>query len=595
MDINSRIAALRGEMKKAGVHAYIIPSDDPHKSEYVADRWKVREWISGFTGSAGTAVVTLDHAGLWTDARYFLQCETELSVSEFELHKLVVQGMDEYVSWLADHLEEGSAVGINGLQFAPSQVLSYQRIFKQAGIELKTDLDLIDPIWPERSSLPNDQVFEISESVCGESRKSKLTRIRQVMREKGCNFHLVATLDDVAWILNLRGTDVDFNPVFHAFLGIYPDSCVLFIDEVKVPVEIRERLSADGIEIHPYKRVIDYLELLSDETSVLLDKSALNYRLYQAMEHTDLCASALPSRQMKAIKNETEVAHIRRVMVKDGVALTRFYRWLNAEVRQRGVPEAEAAEKLAGFRAQMQGYRGESFSAIIGFKDNGAIIHYRPDYATCADIQGNGVLLVDSGGQYLDGTTDITRTTVFGDPGDEVRKAYTLVLKGHIGLARARFPKGTKGVQLDTLAREHLWDHGMNFGHGTGHGVGFFMNVHEPPQGFTPGLGARGATPHELGMFSSNEPGYYKVGGYGIRIENLILVVEDKTTPDGAFYRFETLTVFPISTDLIDRSLMTDEEVAWLNSYHRKVYQMLAPELNEEEKVWMEEQCKAIA
>ena len=594
MSINERVSALRDQMKSAGVQAFIIPSDDPHKSEYVAERWAVREWISGFTGSAGTAVVTLDHAGIWTDSRYYLQADQELAQSEFELHKLNNQGADEFADWLGEELPSGSKVGINGLQFSPAQVASYKKIFNEKGIELDTNFDPINAIWPDRPQLPVTPVFEISTDFTGESRVSKLDRILEVIKAKNADVHLVATLDDICWILNLRGADVAFNPVFHAFLLIGVEGTTLFIDPVKVPKDIREKLSADGVDIVPYADVLNFLKALDDNTSILIDRSAINYLLYEAIAHCQVISTSLPSRHMKALKNWTEVGHIRNAMAKDGAALTRMYMWLEKTLKERAIPEAEIADKLAHFRSQQDGYVGESFSAIVGFKGNGAIIHYRPEYDKCADITGDGMLLVDSGGQYLDGTTDITRTIYLGDPDPEHKKAYTLVLKGHIALDKVRFPRGTKGVQLDILARQPLWSAGMNYGHGTGHGVGFFLNVHEPPQGVIPGLGQRGVTPFEEGMFTSNEPGFYKTDGYGIRIENLILAVADEKTEYGDFLKFESLTVFPIDTKLVDHSLITNEEIKWLNDYHKMVYDAIAPRLDHEEKSWLKEKCAPI-
>ena len=591
MNINDRIAALRAEMQNQGVNAYIIPSGDPHQSEYPAAPWKGREWISGFTGSAGTAVITLNHAGVWTDSRYFLQAETELASSEFELHKMYNQFSPGYTIWLSENLEAGSKVAIDGPLFSLNEKKKFESILSKRNIELVVTDDLIDPVWSDRPAVPLEPVFEHDVQFAGRSRGDKLSDVRAVIKKNQATHHLISTLDDIGWLLNLRGYDVEFNPVFVAYCIVGLESVDLFVDASKVSEELSQTLSADNINIHPYADIYSYLSGCGEACKMLVDASSINIKLYDSLQNAKRIAGPAICRDLKAIKNEIEIEHFRRVMVKDGVALTHAFKWLEDTLQNSTVTEFEFSNKLAECRSQQEHYYGESFAAIIGYKGNGAIIHYRPHEDSSADIQNEGILLADSGGQYYDGTTDITRTVTFTPPSDEEKNAYTRVLKGHIGLSMAQFPEGTNGAQLDTFAREHLWRDGLNYLHGTGHGVGFFMNVHEPPQGFAPGSSQRATTVHKVGMVSSNEPGYYKEDHYGIRIENLIVV--QKAASEG-FLEFETITMFPIDTQLIDKSLMTDGEIAWLNSYHKEVFEKLSPHLDEEHKSWLSRKCESI-
>jgi Xaa-Pro aminopeptidase len=414
------------------------------------------------------------------------------------------------------------------------------------------------------------------------------------MKEKGADFHLVSTLDDIGWTLNLRGSDVDCNPVFIAYLVIAKDKCYLFIEPSQVPDDLKAQLNQENIFIKNYDTIADFLSQLTEKQSIAIDTSNLNFDLFNTIKKANVVEIETFSVLMKAMKNKTEMKYIREVMVKDGVALVKAFRWLEETLAQRAVSEYETASMIAQFRSDQPNYYGESFSAIIGYQSNGAINHYHPMPDNSAMIQREGMLLLDSGGQYLDGTTDITRTIALSTPTAEQKRNFTLVLKGHIGIAMLKFPAGTKGVQMDILARMHLWQYGLNFGHGTGHGVGFFMNVHEPPQGIVPGLNARGTTPHALGMLTSNEPGFYKDGEYGIRIENLVLCVEAEKTDFAQFYKFETVTLFPIDTTLIDTSLLTRSEKVWFNAYHKRVNQKLSPYLNDAEKAWLKEKCQKI-
>lgn len=591
MSINERIAAIRQQMHDLGIDAYIIPSTDPHQSEYVAKLWESRAWISGFSGSAGTAIITKDHAGLWTDSRYFLQAEDELSNSEFELHKIIKQGTPEHESWLAEHLDKNSTVGFDRSMFSAGQIEGLHKRMSAKNINSNGDHDLIEKIWMDRPSLPEEPVIDHPIEFAGESRINKLNRLRAKLKENGVIKYLITTLDDIAWLFNIRGSDVNFNPVIVSYAVVTLDNAIIFINDEKVSPDLRSSFAKDHIELKPYEAITDELKEITASNSILIHKASCNDSLHSSINPDCITYGNNLVMHMKAIKNDTEIKHFREVMKKDAVALTKLYTWLEKEVKSRGVPEAEVAEQLATFRSEREYYHGESFSAIVGYESNGAVVHYRPEHSTCLSITDTGMLLLDSGGQYMDGTTDITRTISFGNYTDAQRKSYTCVLKGHIGLAQAKFPVGTVGGQLDILARQHLWAHGLNYLHGTGHGVGFFLNVHEPPQGFAPGLSSRSSTTLKPGMVTSNEPGYYEDGEYGIRIENLVLTIESE---DDGYLEFETITLFPIATNLIDKHLMTAEELDWLNTYHERVHRELHPFLNEEERKWMEKMCQAI-
>lgn len=584
--MNEKLKNLRAAMQEQGIDAYLIPSGDAHKSEYVADRWKTRAWLTGFTGSAGLAIVTQEHAGLWTDSRYFLQAETQLADSGFVLHKQGIPHAPEHLAWLRDNLAEGDTVGCDGRQFSVGDVKNIRNKIKAKNAELVTDIDLIDDIWEDRPALPGDPIFAHPVEFAGKSRAEKLAEIRAQMT---ADYYLVTALDEIAWAFNLRGYDVECNPVFYAFAVIGREQTWLFTNIEKVTVELTNILAADKIFLKPYVVIKTFLAGLHEEATVQYDKGTANIQLFESVRDGRAKAEKNIIQQLKAVKNPTEIEHTRRAMVKDGVALLRLYRWLEKTLPVRSIPETEVAEVLADFRSKQKDYYGESFDAIVGYKGNGAIVHYRAERATCADIEAEGILLLDSGGQYYDGTTDITRTVSLGGATDEEKFCYTRVLKGHIELAAAVFPVGTRGAQLDTLARMHLWQAGLNYGHGTGHGVGFFLNVHEGPQGFAPNpVTSRGTTVFKPGMITSNEPGFYKDGAFGMRIENLILCVEAGENEYGKWLKFEDLTLFPIDTDLIDIQQMTAREIAWLNDYHAKVFAELSPELDREERAWLE-------
>lgn len=589
----SHLHHLRQAMLAHGIDAYLIPTSDPHQSEYLADYWKSREWISGFTGSAATVVITQEDAGLWTDFRYFLQAENQLKGSEIILHKQQSTGTPEHISWLATHLPKGSTVGLDGYLFSVGQLRQLEKQLHPKGIEINTQLDLISDHWKNRPTLPTHTIFEYEVEFAGESRSEKLERIREKMMDKGADFHLITTLDDLAWTLNIRSKDVEANPVTIGYLVVGKSIAYLFINPEKVPDTLQQNLNDDGVILKPYEALEAFLQKL--ENPILVDDRSINVRLYQAIPEEQIIKGDNIPLALKAIKNATEIKHLREAMRKDGVALLRFFRWLEQELQTQSVTEYEAGRKLDSFRAAQGNYFGESFSAIVGYNANGAIVHYRPEEKNSATIQPKGILLLDSGGQYLEGTTDITRTVALSTPTAEQKRNYTLVLKGHIALAKAKFPVGTTGVQLDTLARQFLWQQGLNYGHGTGHGVGFFLSVHEPPQGFTASPNnQRGSTAQEPGMLTSNEPGLYKAGDYGIRIENLVLCIAAETTDFGSFLQFDTLTVFPIDTTLIDSDLLTKEEKDWFNAYHHRVFNELAPRLQGDELEWLKRNCDEI-
>jgi Xaa-Pro aminopeptidase len=589
----TKVDALRAEMAKLNYDAYIIPSSDPHQSEYVADFYKARTWISDFTGSMANAIVTKNHAGVWTDARYFLQAEQELENSPFVLHKMLVQASSEHFDWLVENTAEGSTVGCDGMLFTVGQIRSLEAKLATKNIRLEYTEDLIAKVWKEgRAAIAQKRIFEHDVKYAGRTRSQKLASVRVKMKTQNADFHLISTLDDIGWLFNLRGYDVACNPVFYAYAVVGHDAAWLFINGKKVSTELRNTLETDGINVMPYDDISKFLEKIDNEKTISIDINATSIFLYNKIKNKKIVEGDNIPMLLKAIKNEVETANIRNAMVKDGVALTKAFRWLEQTLPKRSVSEAEFAVKLSFFRSRQALYYGESFDAIVGYKGNGAIIHYRPEEGKCAQIENNGVLLVDSGGQYQDGTTDITRTIALSEPTAEEKKAYTLVLKGHISLAMAKFPAGTKGIQLDTLARQHLWQHGLNYGHGTGHGVGCFMNVHEPQQGFVSGINARGTTVHEVGMLSSNEPGYYKENAFGIRIENLMIVKNAEKINDVQFLDFENVTYFPIDTRLIEKSLFLPHERQWLNDYHALVLEKLLPQLSPAEQGWLKRKCK---
>lgn len=591
MTIPEKLGKLRELMTQKGLSAYIVPSTDPHSSEYVPERWASRSWISGFSGSAGTVVVTLDNAGLWTDSRYFLQATEQLENSTIDLFKMGLPETPSMQEWLFDTLNEGDVVGFDGLVFPVAQVNDLKKVFARKNIALNGDYDLIEEIWANRPPVPLNEVFEHEEIYAGKSRKDKIAEISAELKKKNIDFNLVTTLDDVAWIFNLRGNDVDFNPVFVAYAIISQDKASLYIDERKMPFDLKTELDNADIELKDYVEIEKDLGRISPEAYVLVDSNKVNFRLYNAIKANKI-EGKNPSTLKKALKNSTEINGIKNAMQRDGVAMVKFFKWLEDNIGKIQITELSAAAKLYEFRQQNELLKGESFNAISGYAGHGAIVHYAANEATNSELKQAGFYLIDSGGQYLDGTTDITRMVYLGEtPNEEEKIDYTMVLKGHINLGLAKYPTGTRGSQLDVLARKFLWDRNMNYLHGTGHGVGCFLNVHEGPQNIRMD---ENPTVLEVGMITSNEPGIYRAGKHGIRIENLVLTVEDATTEFGQFLKFETLTVCPIDTKAIDTNLMTETEKTWLNEYHSWVYSQLENSLDDAHRAWLQEKTKAI-
>ena len=591
MTTAEKLEALRHQMLEYQLDAYVIPSTDPHQSEYPAPRWASREWISGFTGSAGTVVVTLHEARLWTDSRYFLQAAEELDGSGIQLMKLKTPHVPEYADWLAEHLMSGQNVGVDGRIFSARAAQGLKKKLEKADLHLKTDYDLIGLVRKDRPALPNRPVSEHLADFSGEQWTDRLDKLVRWMEGEGLDYFLVSALDELAWLLNLRGTDIDFNPLMVGYFvaGRRGDHAV-FAEQVDALEKWTRQLP--DLKRRPYAEVEQYLRHLNArDADIGFDPSTTSVWLSTAAGGVKACGVASPIPGWKARKNEVALAHLRKVMAYDAVALLRLRRWLDTQL-DAGVTEYAIGEKLAGLRAQDKHYASESFNPIVGYNGNGAIVHYHAAAQSSATVKREGILLLDSGGQYQNGTTDITRTFALGTPSAEQRKHFTLVLQGHIDLAMARFPAGTSGVQLDGFARRPLWAHGLNYGHGTGHGVGFFLNVHEGPAGISPNPKSPTAQhPLEPGMVLSNEPGYYAEGAYGIRIENLVVVREAEME---GWLEFETITLFPIDRALIEERMLTKVQVGWLNDYHRRVRERVSPLLDGEELAWLEEACRPL-
>lgn len=592
-NINQRLASLREVMKREHLAAFIFPSTDAHQSEYVADHWLGRAWISGFNGSAGTAVVTMTSAALWTDSRYFLAAEEQLKGTEFQLMKLRIPGTPSIAEWLGKELADVASpeVGLDGWvnsYAATSSLISDLR--KAGGITVRTNLDPLAEIWKNRPSIPENPVEIQPLEYAGEDATSKIQRIRKALRTYHADGMLVSALDDIAWTLNLRGTDVHCNPVFVGYLLIASDKVSLFVDEAKVSAEVRAYLEAHGVSLYNYNKVEDGLKEYS-EYNILLDGNETSYYLWKTVRCQEIVAKTSPIPAMKAVKCEAEIAGYRRAMLRDGVAMVKFLKWLVPAVEAGGQTEMSIDRKLTSLRAEQDLFRDISFDTIAGYQAHGAIVHYEASPETDAPLKPEGFLLLDSGAQYQDGTTDITRTIALGPVTEEMKHIYTLVLKGHIQLELAKFPDGASGTQLDALARECMWREGLNFLHGTGHGVGSYLNVHEGPHQvrmeYMP-------APLRAGMTVTDEPGLYLAGKFGVRIENTLLIKDYMETEFGKFLQMESLTLCPIDTAPIDVDMLLPEELNWLNSYHAEVYAKLAPYLDEEEQNWLKNATKLI-
>lgn len=592
--IDERLALLREEMRREHLGAFIFPTTDPHNSEYTADHWKGREWISGFNGSAGTAVVTLWAAALWTDSRYFIAAAEQLKGTEYQLQKLKMDGTPTIAEWLGQQLlspdarlqspDDSTEVAIDGMTSTANSVEELKaELRRQGGITLRTNLDILQRIWTKRPSIPMAPIVPQPLEYTGEDTSAKLARIRRALRKQHADGMLMASLDDIAWTLNLRGADVHCNPVFIAYLLVTTQTATLFVHEEKLTAETREVLIDNGIAIASYSSVSDALAHYP-EYNILADPDEVSYGLMQAIKAQQIVREPSPVPAMKAVKTDAEQAGFRQAMLRDGVAMVKFLCWLGPAVAAGGQTEISIDRKLTALRAADPLYRGLSFDTIAAYGAHGAIVHYEPTPVTDVPLRPEGLLLLDSGAQYLDGTTDITRTIALGPLTDQQREVYTLVLKGHIQLQLLRFPDGASGTQLDAIARKDLWNAGLNFLHGTGHGVGSYLNVHEGPHQIR--MEYRPAPLH-AGMTVTDEPGIYVEGQFGVRIENTLLIQPYRETAFGRFLQFETLTLCPIDKTPIISRLLSSEEIQWLNNYHQTVYERLSPYLNETECAWL--------
>ena len=601
-----RVDRLRDELQRLDVHALLVPSADPHLSEYLPERWQARQWLSGFTGSMGTLVVTVDEAAVFADSRYWVQAEAELAGSGIELVKIPSGNSAMHLDWLASHVPSGRTVAVDGQVLGLAAAQALKTTLDRASVSLRTDLDPVDAIWPERPGLPPQPVYEHLAPHAPLPRAAKLAQVRDAMARHGATQHFVSTVDDIAWITNLRGSDVSYNPVFLAHLLIDAQQATLFVAEGKVDSSLAERLAADGVRLAPYAQAGAALAALPAGQVLLLDPKRVTFGLREHVPVTVRVVEAInPSTLFKSRKTAGEAVHIREAMRQDGAAMCEFYAWFEAALaRQRaGTPgalrltELAVDEHLSGARARRPGFVGLSFPVIAGFNANGAMPHYRATPDAFAAIEGDGLLLIDSGGQYLGGTTDITRVWPIGEPTAAMKRDYTLVLKGTMNLSRARFPRGTLSPMLDALARAPMWQEGLEFGHGTGHGVGYFLNVHEGPQSISKAI-PDASMAMEPGMITSVEPGVYRPGQWGVRIENLVMNVAAHTAEGATFaemLEFETLTLCPIDTRCIARSLLREDEVAWLNAYHLRVRAELAPLVSGEALAWLLTRTEALA
>jgi Xaa-Pro aminopeptidase len=591
MTFKEKLAAIREQMTTDGVDAYVIPSADPHISEYLPDHYKCISFATGFKGSVSTVVITQEFAGLWADARYFEQAEEQLKGSGYELVKLKAQHTPEYISWLEEVLSESAVIAFDEKMVSVAlgqlfnQVLAYKKIqFKHR--------DYLQPIWQDRPALPAEPAFLAADEFTGQSTKDKLDLIRKVMRQHRADYHLISSLDDMAWVFNLRGRDVTYNPVVLSFAILTENTATIYIQHDKLSTEDKESLAKSGVEILSYDTIAKDLQFLKAESSILIDPRRNCFALYKLIPSSvKIIKETNPSTHLKSSKNEVEIKNTRLAMQKDGVAITRFLKWVKENVGKIRITELSAAAQLRNFRAEQEGFFGESFNTISAYKAHGALPHYASTIESDVEIVAEGLFLVDSGGQYFYGTTDITRVIPLGNITEEESTDYTLVLKGTIEGCRTRFPKGTCGYAIDAITRRPLWDHAINFGHGTGHGVGYFLNVHEGPQVFN---ASATPIPIELGMITSIEPGIYRPGKHGIRIENLVLTISDETNQFNEFYAFESLTLAPIDTSIVKKELLEQTQIDWLNNYHQLVFEKLSPLLNDDERAFLKEMTSKI-
>lgn len=582
-----KLALLRAALIQNSLDAYIIPISDPHLGENIPDHWKIISWLTGFTGSAANVVVTGSFAGLWTDSRYFLQAKKQLDGTGFDLIIPKTVQPADYTDWLTEHISAEGRVGLNGRIFSITQIRKLKSKLEGKNIIIVDDCDLISEIWKDRPSISHSEAWDHPVEFSGKERSQKISEIREQMKKQNIDFHLLTSMDDIMWLLNIRGNDVTYSPLLTCFALIGEVQIILFVEEIKIPGKLASEFDKLGIIMLPYEEIEGLESFLSEGSSILINPSTTSLALYNSIP-ADLKIveeTSIPTR-MKAVKNKTEIENIGKVMVKDGVALTKFFYWIENDLGIVPMTEVSLAGRLMELRMHQECFLSPSFSAITALNEHAALPHYEPVSETDSVIGESGIFLVDSGGQYMGGTTDITRTISIGTPTTRQKKDFTLVLKGHIALALSKFPIGTKGYQLDLLARKELWENGLNYGHGTGHGVGYCLNVHEGPQNISP---ADVKVNIEPGMLISNEPAIYREGEYGIRTENLILCYEDEETEFGQFLKFDTVSLCYIDKNLIDKSLLDQKEISWINNYHTEVYDKISPHLTADERKWLRE------
>ncbi|SHK02715.1 Xaa-Pro aminopeptidase [Hathewaya proteolytica DSM 3090] len=594
MLVKEKVEKLQQLMRQKGIDTYVIPSADAHQSEYVAPHWKSRAWISGFTGSAGTVVITLDKGNcLWTDGRYFIQAEKQLEGSGIDLYRMGQPSVPTISEWLKENIENGSTIGFDGKVISKSFFDNLEKNLSCKDIKFNLEYDLIDEIWEDRPEIPMDEIFTFDVKYAGKSRIEKLAEVRENMKKTGSTHFVLSSLDDIAWLFNIRGNDVPSNPVIIAYALISMDKATVFVDSKKVPQEVKEELNKDGVELREYDEIGKCLSELETSAIVTYDEAKTNMWIVNSLNsNIKVNAQSNYTTLLKAVKNEVEIANMRNCQLKDGVAMVKFLYWIDNNVGKQEITEISAADELEGFRAEGEDFRGISFSTIAAYKEHAAMMHYSANEETDYELKKQDMFLVDSGGQYLDGTTDITRTIVLGELSDEQKRDFTLVLKGVINLSMAKFLHGCTGVNLDILARRPLWEYGIDYKCGTGHGVGFYLNIHEGPHSIRVNYVP---TVLEEGMVVTNEPGVYKEGKHGIRTENMLVVRKDENTEyGGQFMKFETITFCPIDLRGVVVEMLTAEERAWLNDYHKQVYDKLSPYLDESHKSWLKYATRAI-
>ena len=587
-----KLASLRTALLQKGINLYIIPSSDPHLGEYIPDHWQIINWLTGFTGSAATVIITDTFAGLWTDSRYFIQAEKQLFGSGFEFVKPGLFQRYDFMDFISENVETGGKTGLDGRIFSTDNFRRLQKRLEGKMVSIDTHCDLITSIWTGRPPLPFSLAFDHPVEFSGKERSVKISEVREQMGKQNADYHLLTSIDDIMWLLNIRGNDLKYSPLLLSFALVGAEQILLFIDEAKIPIKLASAFDKIGITILPYDEISEIVSSVTEGHSVLFNPQVTSVELFNSVSKNSRTIEdiSIPAR-LKSIKNKTEIWNIANVMIKDGVALTKFFHWFSSNHGRESMTENSLSDKLIEFRSQQKDFLGSSFATITAFNENSALPHYIPEEGSGVVIGERGMLLVDSGGQYMGGTTDITRTIPVGIPSTQQKMDFTLILKGHINLAMAKFPNGTRGYQLDFIARRAMWGSGMNYAHGTGHGVGYCLNVHEGPQSISP---ADNKTVIEAGMLTSNEPAIYREGEYGIRIENLILCYEDEETEFGQFMRFDTVSLCYIEKSLIDKSSLDQKEIEWLNKYHSEVYDKISPHLTGEEKIWLKEKTEPL-